>query len=100
MMLLYTRFLQLSAIKRKASCEHSLSASREEAMAVLGRQLAQYIQENFEDVGADFSQQALKIHCGNSEPRNIRGYTSKAQEKILKGEGSLFQDSIVEVEDF
>jgi len=85
---------------KRASGEQRLPASREEAMAVLGRQLVQYIDENFEDVGADFHNEALKIHYGNSEPRNIRGYSSKAQEKILKEEGvSFFKIPIAEAED-
>ena len=85
---------------KRATSEQRLPASRGEAMAVLGRQLAQYIDENFEDVGADFHNEALKIHYGNSEPRNIRGYSSKAQEKILKEEGvSFFKIPIAEAED-
>ena len=85
---------------KRAAGEHRPPASREEAMALLGRQLAQYFQENFEDVGADFHNEALKIHYGNSETRNIRGYSSKAQEKILKEEGvSFFKIPIVEAED-
>jgi len=85
---------------KRASSEERPPASREKAMAVLGRQLAQYIDENFEDVGADFHNEALKIHYGNSEPRNIRGYSSKAQEKILKEEGvSFFKIPIAEAED-
>ena len=85
---------------KRASGGNSPPASREEAMALLGRRLAKYIQENFEDVGADFHDEALKIHYGNSEPRNIRGYSSKAQEKILKEEGvSFFKIPIVEAED-
>ena len=34
----------------------------------LGRQIVRYVEENFDNVGADFAKEALKIHYGVSEP--------------------------------
>ena len=56
----------------------------------LGRQIVQYVEKNFDDVGTDFAKEALKIHYGVSEPRNIRGSSSREEEKMLKQEGIQF----------
>lgn len=52
--------------------------------------VSDYIDKNFDDVGCDFSKEALKIHYGVSEKRNIRGTSTKAEEDILKKEGVPF----------
>jgi hypothetical protein len=49
-----------------------------------------YFMENFEDVGATFCQEALKIHYGVSPLRNIRGVSSPQEEEILREEGVEF----------
>jgi len=46
--------------------------------------------ENFEDVGPQFAKEALKIHYGASEARNIRGVSTAEEEKMLKEEGVDF----------
>ncbi|GAF80350.1 unnamed protein product, partial [marine sediment metagenome] len=38
----------------------------------LAREVVNYIQDNFEDVGSKFAAEAFKIHYGVSEKRNIR----------------------------
>jgi len=48
------------------------------------------VQKNFDDVGCNFAQEALKIHYGAVEPRNIRGVSTKEEEKTLKEEGIEF----------
>lgn len=53
----------------------------------LAKELVQYIQEEFEDLGADFTKEALKIHYGVAEERNIRGSATESEEKILEQEG-------------
>lgn len=50
----------------------------------------EYIEKNFEDVGADFAKEALKIHYGEVEKRNIRGTATTEDEVILKEEGVPF----------
>lgn len=49
-----------------------------------------YLDNNFDDVGCDFSKEALKIHYGVSEKRNIRGTSTKEEEDVLKKEGIPF----------
>ena len=49
-----------------------------------------YIDKHFEDVGADFYKEALKIHYGEAEKRNIRGTATTEEEVILKEEGVQF----------
>ncbi len=53
----------------------------------LAMEIVQYFQTNFEDVGTRFAGEALKIHYGASEKRNIRGSATLEEEKILKKEG-------------
>jgi hypothetical protein len=57
---------------------------------LLGMALKRYLRENFEDVGAGFATEALKIHYGASEPRNIRGVSTPQEEEVLKNEGVSF----------
>lgn len=49
-----------------------------------------YIHNNFEQVGTDFAKEALKIHYGVSEKRNIRGSSTADEEKTLIEEGVEF----------
>ena len=60
--------------------------SAEDAEKAL-KTLQQFIEANFEDVGTDLTKEALKIHYGVTEPRNIRGVATEPEEKILKEEG-------------
>ena len=56
----------------------------------MARQLNDYVQNNFDDVGCEFSNEALKIHYGASEARNIRGTSTEKEEENLKKEGIQF----------
>jgi len=58
-----------------------------EAMA---ETISGYIDKNFDDVGSEFAKEALKIHYGVSEHRNIRGVSTKDEEKMLRKEGVDF----------
>ncbi|MBW1981691.1 MAG: DUF1178 family protein [Deltaproteobacteria bacterium] len=49
-----------------------------------------YVRDNFEDVGHNFAKEALKIHCGVVEKRNIRGVSTESEEAMLKKEGVPF----------
>ena len=49
-----------------------------------------YLDKHFEDVGADFCKEALKIHHGEDEKRNIKGTTTTEEEVILREEGVPF----------
>ncbi|MBW1712613.1 MAG: DUF1178 family protein, partial [Deltaproteobacteria bacterium] len=50
----------------------------------------EYFVANFEDVGADFAKEALKIHYGVKPSRNIRGSSTDQEEEILREEGIEF----------
>ncbi len=56
----------------------------------IGREAIEFVEKNFDNVGADFATEALKIHYGATEPRNIRGVSTKEEEKTLKEEGIQF----------
>ncbi|MBF0527926.1 MAG: DUF1178 family protein [Deltaproteobacteria bacterium] len=53
-------------------------------------QLIEYIKNNFEDVGPTFAREALKMHYGVTEHRNIRGVSSTQEEELLRQEGVKF----------
>ncbi len=57
------------------------------AVANINKQIVDFVEKNFDNVGSDFTSEALKIHYGTSEPRNIRGVSSNEEEKLLKKEG-------------
>ncbi len=67
-------------------------AAREKAVQT--RQLMQavknFLETNFEDVGAGFAKEALKIHYGVEPSRNIRGSSTEVEEEMLKEEGVQF----------
>jgi hypothetical protein len=46
----------------------------------------EFLQNNFEDVGSKFAQEALKMHYDVTDKRNIRGTTTEDEEKMLKKE--------------
>jgi len=56
----------------------------------LSQQFTEFVEKNFDNVGCDFAKEALKIHYGAAEPRNIRGVSTQEEEKILKQEGIEF----------
>lgn len=62
----------------------------EAAWARIGKQLGEFVEQHFDNVGCDFAREALKIHYGVSAPRNIRGVSTETEEKVLKQEGVEF----------
>jgi len=56
----------------------------------LAKELFDYIHKEFDDLGADFAKEALKIHYGVAEERNIRGTATQTEEDLLKREGVQF----------
>ena len=59
-------------------------------MAKISEKIVDFVENNFDDVGCEFAKEALKIHYGAADPRNIRGISTKQEEKILKDEGVQF----------
>ena len=53
----------------------------------LMQKLRKYINSNFDDVGGDFADQALKMHYGEVAERNIRGQATQDEMQILQEEG-------------
>jgi len=75
--------IKSSPIPKKASLE-------EENLKQVGKEIVDFVEKNFDNVGCDFAKEALKIHYGIEEPRNIRGVSTKEEEKMLKEEGIDF----------
>lgn len=57
---------------------------------LMAHAIAHYVDQNFENVGSDFATEALKIHYGVNEPRNIRGVSTAQEEETLRKEGVEF----------
>jgi len=75
--------IKSSPIPQKGSPE-------EENLKKVGKEIVDFVEKNFDDVGCDFAKEALKIHYGVEEPRNIRGISTKKEKKMLKEEGIDF----------
>ena len=82
-----SRKVHAIAIKRssQAVCNEALQASQD-ALAELTEKVAEYVDKNYEDVGADFTKKALNMHYGVEAHRNIKGTTTKEDEKLLAKE--------------
>jgi hypothetical protein len=63
------------------------SRAREEAAVELAAKVSAFIEKNFENVGPNFTREALKIHYGAAEPKNIMGTTTAEDDKLLEKEG-------------
>ena len=75
--------IKSSAIPRNISLQG-------ENLKKIGKEVVDFIEKNFDDVGCEFAKEALKIHYGVEQPRNIRGVSTKEEEKMLKEEGAEF----------
>ena len=78
------------AIKGNAASQTLSVPESEVPSAELAQKVQEFVEKNFDDVGCDFAKEALKIHYGASEPRNIRGVSTKSEEKTLREEGVPF----------
>ncbi|RJR37261.1 MAG: DUF1178 family protein [Desulfobacteraceae bacterium] len=79
----------LSPIAVRSSAKEEETAPREAGSIDyhrLAREIVDYIHRSFEDVGTHFAREALKIHYGVGEKRNIRGSATSEEEKMLKQE--------------
>ena len=64
--------------------------SEEAVLEKISREAIDFVEKNFDNVGCEFAKEALKIHYGAAEPRNIRGVSTNAEEQLLKDEGVEF----------
>jgi len=79
---------KLSAIAvRTSQTVSSQDRARDDLLVELKERVSKFIKENYENVGHNFAKEALKIHYGAAEPKNIMGTTTAEEEKILKNEG-------------
>jgi hypothetical protein len=56
----------------------------------LAKEIVEYVERNFDDVGTDFAKEALKMHYDVTEKRNIRGFATAQEEEALRDEGIGF----------
>jgi hypothetical protein len=84
-----TRIPSTFAIKSTARSSPS-SESTAVRMEELSHRITDFIEKNFDNVGCEFTKEALKMHYGVTEQRNIRGTSSPEEEKTLKEEGIEF----------
>jgi len=56
----------------------------------LAKEVIDHIHKNSEDVGTKFTSEALKMHYGVTEKRNIMGSATSDEEETLKEEGVQF----------
>jgi len=78
------------AIKSSQPSKPRQLSVAEDTLQRVSREAIEFVKKNFDDVGCDFAKEALKIHYGAAEPRNIRGVSTKDEEKTLKEEGIEF----------
>ncbi len=81
---------KLSPVAVKKSSGSPMEArmqANKTVIAELAEKITEFVEKNFEDVGADFTKEALKMHYGATEKRNIRGSTTVEEDKILDKEG-------------
>jgi hypothetical protein len=83
---------KLSSFAIKSSPRRSVAdlVEKKAQIEALGKEISHFVENNFDDVGCNFAREALKIHYGAVEPRNIRGVSTEAEEKTLQEEGVKF----------
>lgn len=86
-----TRLPSTFAIKGiKSSTPTSIKPKTPAEAEIVMRAISNYVENNFDNVGSDFATEALKIHYGVTEPRNIRGVSTEKEEATLREEGVQF----------
>ncbi|MGM0655316.1 MAG: DUF1178 family protein [Thermodesulfobacteriota bacterium] len=86
---------KLSAVAiRKSASPNSVASDRAmasqaqlDAMAEFVEKTSRYVENNYEDVGSSFAKEALEMHYGAKAFKQIRGTTTKEEEKTLEKEG-------------
>jgi len=84
-----SKILSSFAIKKSFQPAQTASGNQWE-LDQINSKIVEFVKKNFDDVGPDFTKEALKMHYGVIEPRNIRGVSSAEEEKTLKKEGIQF----------
>lgn len=63
------------------------SRAGEERSVDFAARISAFIEKNFENVGPNFTKEALKMHYGATKPKNIMGTTTAEDDKLLEKEG-------------
>ena len=81
----------ISPVTTKTSSQPH-TRKEEEAIdyAKLAKEIVDYVDKNFDDVGTEFAKEALKMHYDVAEKRNIKGSATADEEKMLEDEGIEF----------
>jgi hypothetical protein len=78
------------AIKGSRAATQPVGKSPQPNPEHIVRAFSEFVQNNFDNVGSNFANEALKIHYGVNEPRNIRGVSTSQEEDMLRQEGVEF----------
>lgn len=70
----------------KREKERGKALPAQQALQVLN----EFIDKSFDNVGSGFAEVAIRMHNGEEERRNIKGTTTRDEEKMLKEEGIHF----------
>ena len=65
----------------------AMLGEKEREMRAMLRALHQHLKDNAQDVGAEFAEEARKIHYGETEERAIYGQASEDEARALHEEG-------------
>lgn len=82
--------IMMESFPRSSRHQKNEIANNQTVLADASREMVEFVENNFDDVGCDFTKEALKIHYGVTKPRNIKGVSTKKEEKMLKEEGVQF----------
>lgn len=83
-----TQKVHAIAIKKSSSnVRKKVLQASQNALVELNEKVAEYVEKNYEDVGTDFTKNALEMHYGVEEYRNIKGTVTKEEDKVLEKEG-------------
>ena len=81
----------ISPVTTKTSSEPDEKTEEESIdYARLAKEIVDYVDKNFDDVGTEFAKEALKMHYDVAEKRNIKGSATADEEKMLEDEGIEF----------
>jgi len=81
------KIMSAVSVRTGSSQNRSPEVTKEQIADFLVRGVGNYVKENFEDVGSNLAEEALKIHYGVEKARNIRGVATDQEEKMLVKEG-------------
>ncbi len=78
--------IRTSSSTPSRQARQAMQASQE-VMAEFTEKVADFVEKNYENVGSSFAKEAMKMHYGAKDFRNIRGTTTQEEEKTLEKEG-------------